>query len=109
MSKLPWRQVPQATRVTCRHGQRRHVSGQNLSPAWNGKQSVVGPAATGAGGKLRWQPAATGGGGSLLPTGLSHGRVTVLIARLRDDAADRLLSPGVRAYTAVTALLLPPN
>ena len=42
------------TRVTCHHGQRRHVSRQNLPRARNEKRSLVGLAATVKGGTLTW-------------------------------------------------------
>ena len=70
MSKLPWRQVPQATRVTCRHGQRRHAAEQAFRRGGNGEPNMVGPAATCRGGKLMWRGSAAVGGGRLLSTGL---------------------------------------
>ena len=54
MSKILWRQAPQATRGACRHSQRWHVTRRIFHLGQNGKREMVGPATTSGGGTLRW-------------------------------------------------------
>ena len=111
MSNMQWRHVPQATRVTCRHCRRRQVPERNSALLENGNRRVVGPAATGRGGRMTWHvPPPTEAAGR--PPTASCTRVTALIPRLHSKQTALILRRRKQGFWPVmreSCAALPPS